>query len=204
MNELAVIFGHGGHAAVLAALLYNRYSLIRYVVDDPDGSDDLAVADILARPDEYRSVHIYLGVGDNELRARWFDLLGDCGLEPQTCVADRAVVAHNAELGAGAQICAGAVIGARARVGRNVIVNTLSSVDHDCAVGDHTQLTAGVNLGGAATIGRSCLFGIRSATVPGVSVGDHTQVMAGALVTADAPERVVLGGCPARIVRKLE
>lgn len=54
-------------------------------------------------------------------------------------------------------------------------------------------------------IGDCCWFGENSILLPGVHLGQHTVVAAGAVVTKSFPNGfVVLGGVPARVIRKLE
>ncbi len=98
----------------------------------------------------------------------------------------------------------GSVIMTGVKLGVNVIVNTLSSVDHDCVIGDHTQITAGVTLGGAVHTGKYCFFGIKSAVIPGIHIGDNTVVMAGSRVTKNATGNAVLGGYPAATLRTVK
>ena len=39
---------------------------------------------------------------------------------------------------------------------------------------------------------------------PGVTIGENSVVGAGAVVTKDVPDNVVVGGNPARIIRKIK
>jgi sugar O-acyltransferase (sialic acid O-acetyltransferase NeuD family) len=199
-SKTAVIFGHGGHARVVASLIQGPYSEIVFVVTERSG-DLPTEEEFFARKDRWRGADIFVGIGDNRSRKRIFDRLCGAGLKPAGCVSAHAVIAKDAELGDGVVIGPGAVVMTRARIGDNVIVNTLSSVDHDCAVGNHTQIAAGVTLAGGTRTGESCFFGVKSATVPLVSIGDNAVVMAGSVVTKDVPPNVVVGGCPARIVK---
>lgn len=198
----AYIFGNGGHAHVIAAILEKKYSTIDFVTPDGDRGT-LKEKDFLAQAAKHKKASIYLGVGDNAARTRLFALLLKHGLTPAICIGEQTFVAKNAEIGAGAVICPGAIIQARAHLGKNTIVNTLSSVDHDCALGDHGQLTAGVILGGTTKIGKGAFFGIKSATVPNISLGDNVTVMAGSLVTKNFGSNLLLGGYPAAILREM-
>ncbi len=47
-------------------------------------------------------------------------------------------------------------------------------------------------------------LGARVTVLPGVTIGRNSNVAAGAVVTADVPPNVVVGGIPAEIIRKLE
>ncbi|MEM6407339.1 MAG: acyltransferase [Pseudomonadota bacterium] len=51
-------------------------------------------------------------------------------------------------------------------------------------------------------IGRNCFIGARSVILPGVRVGDGSIVAAGAVVTRDVPADCIVGGNPARVVRR--
>jgi UDP-perosamine 4-acetyltransferase len=199
-----MIFGSGGHARVIASLLHGRYEDISFLYENAtDGQ--LSQAEFYERlADMGAEVDVYIGIGSNEARQRVFDTLRSHDVTPAACIAENAYIAPDAELGMGVVICPGSAVMASARVGDNVIVNTLSSVDHDCVVGRHSQITAGVTFGGTTHVGESCFFGVKSATVPGVSIGDRSIVMAASLVTRDVPPDVMVGGVPARLVRRLD
>lgn len=192
----AVIIGAGGHARVIASLLTVTP---RFVTTTPD-TEAAALAELVA---SLPGADYYLGVGSNADRLRIAARLRAHGARLPPCVAPNAFVARDAELGDGVVLCPGAVVGARARLAPACIVNTLSSVDHDCVLGEGTQVTVGVTFGGTITVGRNGFFGMKTAIVPNRTIGDDVVVMAGALVTRDVPDRVMVGGVPARIVRQL-
>lgn len=194
------IFGAGGHAYVIASFLDQD---VTFLVPDNPGSGQMAQDDFWTRIEDHRRDRIFIGIGDNEARKRIFDRLKSAGIDASSCIAPNAWVAKSAEIDAGAVVCAGSVIGARARIGRNTIVNTLSSIDHDCVLGDHSQVTAGVTFGGTVKTGINCFFGIKSAIVPNVTIGNHVVVMAGSLVVRDVESSIMMGGSPARAIRSL-
>lgn len=51
-------------------------------------------------------------------------------------------------------------------------------------------------------IGRECVIGVRSIILPGVNIGDEVVVGAGSVVTHDVPDRCVVVGNPARIIKE--
>jgi maltose O-acetyltransferase len=51
-------------------------------------------------------------------------------------------------------------------------------------------------------IGARCFIGGGSVITPGVTIGDESIVGAGAIVLEDVPPRCIVGGNPARILRK--
>jgi len=56
----------------------------------------------------------------------------------------------------------------------------------------------------AITIGDDCWIGGGAVICPGVTIGDRVVVAAGAVVTKDVPDDTLVGGNPAKIIRKLE
>lgn len=190
------IIGAGGHARVIASMLSTRPE---YVTTDP-ANEDRILRELVA---ENVHAEFYLGIGANADRGRVAEKLRALGGRLPPCIAPNAFVARDAQVADASVICLGSQIGSRADIGFACIVNTLSSVDHDCVLGDYTQVTAGVTFGGTVVVGKNGFFGLKSAVIPNRTIGDDVVVMAGALVTRNVPDRVMVGGNPARIVRRL-
>mgnify|MGYP001212118030 CR=1 FL=1 len=201
MTSQVVIFGAGGHARVIASLASGSETL--FVVGKASGPGELDEAAFFAAPERFGEARIFIGIGDNTVRAKIFGRVKQAGLTLANCIAPGAFVAADARLGEGVVICPGAAVMTGAVLGDNVIVNTLSSVDHDGRIGDHSQIAVGVTLSGGVTMGRSCFIGMKAGIFPGVSLGDRVIVRGGSLVTRSQPDDVMVGGTPARIVRHL-
>lgn len=61
---------------------------------------------------------------------------------------------------------------------------------------------AGIEYGKPVNIGNNVWVGGRAVINPGISIGNNVVVASGAVVTKDVPDNVVIGGNPARILKK--
>lgn len=89
----------------------------------------------------------------------------------------------------------GITIGDGALIGHSVVLATLN---HDLdPTSRHSMTPAPIR------IGKNVWIGANSTILPGVSIGDGAIVAAGAVVTKNVPENTLVGGVPAREIRKL-
>ncbi|MGM8317302.1 DapH/DapD/GlmU-related protein, partial [Clostridium perfringens] len=57
--------------------------------------------------------------------------------------------------------------------------------------------------GKPVTIGNNVWIGGHATINPGVTIGNNVVVASGAVVTKDVPDNVVVGGNPAKIIKKV-
>ena len=89
----------------------------------------------------------------------------------------------------------GIFIGDGSLIGHNVVLVTLN---HAMDPADRaTMIPAPIH------IGKRVWIGANATVLPGVTIGDGAIVAAGAVVTKDVPENTVVGGVPARVMRKI-
>ena len=201
--KLAMI-GAGGHAKVAIEAWRSSGGEVSALYDDDPA---MAGREVLAAPvggkvaDAIASGSLlHLAIGDNGARARIAEGVDDGRCPP--VVHERSWISPTASVGPGCLICAGVVVQALARIGRHTIVNSQALIEHDIAVGDFCHIAPGVRLGGAVRIGDGVLVGIGSVLLPGVRIGDGAVVGAGAVVIRDVAPGAVVGGNPARPLRR--
>ena len=203
---LLLIFGSGGHAAVVAdAVIASGTMRIAGFVDHKTDrlGDEVLGFPVVGVPRDALNGKIkhdrfIVGIGDNEARARVFHEALMAGLRPASVVHPTAIVAASATVGDGTLVCAGSVVNVEARLAQNIIVNTRASIDHHCLVGDHAHVAPGVTLGGTVEVAEGALVGIGAAVLPGKVIGRWSVVGAGAVVTNAVVDGMTVTGTPAR------
>ncbi len=106
-------------------------------------------------------------------------------------------------------------------LGKNVFINHACSfldlgcinIEDNVMIGPRVNITSEnhpVNVAerktlipGAVTIKQNAWIGAGATILPGVTVGENAVVAAGALVNRDVPSNTVVGGVPARVLKKI-
>ena len=209
-----VVFGSGGHAAVVVdALLTAGQSPPLGLLDrDPArhgmlilgapvlGGDDL-LPELIARG----VTHFVVGLGsthDTRLRRKLFELGLSLGLTPLTVRHPSAICSPTAEFGRGVQILAGSIVNTEVKLEDNAVVNTGAVIEHHCVLEAHSHVASNATLAGGVRIGQGAHVGAGATIRQCIRVGNAAVVGAGAVVVKDVAEGVTVVGVPARVLEK--
>ncbi|MCD8223054.1 MAG: sugar O-acetyltransferase [Clostridiales bacterium] len=91
---------------------------------------------------------------------------------------------------------AGITIGDGCLIGHNVV---LATINHDLDPAQNRK-----NHYAPVTIGSHVWIGSQATILSGVTIGEWSVVAAGAVVTKDVPAFTVVGGVPAKIIKKID
>jgi acetyltransferase-like isoleucine patch superfamily enzyme len=110
----------------------------------------------------------------------------------------RLIIGENCFINSGCSICAQYLI----TIGKNVAIGNYTLIMdtdfHD--VEDHTR----PSVASAVTIEDNVWIAARATILKGVTIGTGAVVAAGAVVTHDVPAHTLVGGVPARVIRRIE
>lgn len=79
---------------------------------------------------------------------------------------------------------------------------TIVTGSHELMVGG--EKAAGTGFSESVSIGDGCWIGTGVTILGGTVIGKASMIAAGAVVRGDFPDRVLIGGVPGRVLRKLE
>ena len=107
-------------------------------------------------------------------------------------------------LGMNTNACIGAADGGSIIIGNDVMIAqnvVIRASDHEFSNPDIAMCRQG-HTGGQIIIGNDCWIAANAIITRNVTIGDHSIISAGAVVTSDVEPYSIVGGVPARLIRK--
>lgn len=101
----------------------------------------------------------------------------------------------------GLYVNVGCSLGAASDFGPFVLINRGAGVGHHVRFARFVSIGPGAVIGGHVTIGKGSLIGAGAVVLPTITIGENAVVGAGAIVTRDVPDRSLVVGNPARLVK---
>ncbi|MFH1394897.1 MAG: acetyltransferase [Candidatus Omnitrophota bacterium] len=196
MKQKLIIIGGGGHAkviidAVLAGDEYDIHGIIDQKLEKGTkvlGVPVLGTESILSELFDAGIKNAFIGVGsigNCDVRRNIYRKLKNIGFNLPVIIHPKAVVARDVEIEEGTFVAASATINPGTKIGKNVIINTSSSIDHDCCIEDFVHVAPGAILCGTVTVGGQTHIGMGANIIQSVKIGKGCFIRAGSLVESD-------------------
>ncbi|MFZ4801700.1 MAG: hypothetical protein ACOYLR_06880 [Chlorobium sp.] len=180
MNYL--IYGSKDFAFLLKDMLdFHDKKFIGFIDDYNSGNDIVGSFDYVINKYAIGDVSIVLGIGYNNLHARWniFNKIKRAGYTIATLIHKNAYVRHKDNIGEGSIIMANATVDCNAIIREGVVVWPGVVVNHDSVISRNTFLSPSAVICGFVTVGDDCFIGA------GAVITDHCYVPAKSFIKAN-------------------
>ena len=213
MTKKVLILGGKGPASVIANAMihaasigYKEYEFAGILNDNETEIDGFKVIGKFSDVPElvkkgYYFINTVYKMGIQEERVKMFEKLGIPDERLAVFVHPMAYVAPSSKLGPGCALLPNSVVSAETTLGKCCLLMTNASIGHDNIIGDFNFFTSNSCLGSYITTGYSVWFGMNCTVRGKLNIGNRASVGIGAVVTKDIPERAIVGGNPAKVIR---
>ncbi len=207
-----ICWGAGDQAIVLQPIIESLGSKYDIFIDDTPGKvSPLSSVELLSgknnfdkwfhgrKPNDYGFI-VAIGNPYGNARCLIHNYLTSLGITAVNICDHSALLDSNVIIEDGVQIMKGAIVNACSVIGKQVILNTRSTVEH------HNKLSDGVEIGPAATLcGRVSVdqyswVGAGATVLPRVHIEKNCIIGAGAVVTKNIQADTIVAGVPARFI----
>ena len=184
-----ILVGYGGHAKSVVDCIERgkEYRIIGYTDNkEQDSAYKYLGTDVVLK--EYfdkgvKNAVVCIGyMGKGSLRQKLYEELKSIGYELPVICDPSSIVSESAQIGEGTFIGKGAIINAEAKIGRMVIVNTMSLIEHECIVEDFTHIAVSAVLCGQVQVGKAAFVGANATVIQGRKIKDCQFIQAGEII----------------------
>lgn len=202
MSKDVIIIGAGGHAKVIADIIYKSGDNLIGFLDDNlanKGKEIYLGKKVLGTTkdiENYNKNYFIIGIGNNSIRKK---INNENNLKLYTAIHPSAIIAQDVKIGTGSVIMAGVVINPGTVIGKNCIINTCSSLDHDNLLEDYVHISPGAHLAGTVSVKEGTWICTGAIVKNNITIGKNNIIGAGGVVIKDIiEENATYIGVPAR------
>lgn len=127
-------------------------------------------------------------------------------IEPGAIIREKVEIGERAVIMMGAILNIGSIVGEGSMIDMNAVLGGRAIVGKNCHIGAGSVLAGVIEPASAkpVVIEDDVMIGANAVVIEGCTVKKGSVVAAGAVVTKDVPEKVVVAGCPAKIIKKVD
>ncbi len=207
----SIIIGAGTYGEVYLAYLQEAgVDVIGFLDDDPkyDGQEvrGIPVFGAIKLLHSLKETHgvdaVYCPLGNNKLRVEFLSLARDLGYETPNYIHPSVLISPDVSIGKGVYILLGTTIMPHTIIKDFVMISMGVHLAHHNVLEEGVFLSTGCNFGASIHAHKYAYCGISSTIMTGIhELGEDCLVGAGAVVIKDVPDRAVVAGVPAKVLR---
>jgi sugar O-acyltransferase (sialic acid O-acetyltransferase NeuD family) len=206
LDKNIILIGYSGHGFVVAdTAIENHLKLVAYAENSIVQNNPFHLNYAGSESDndffeKNKEAKYLIGIGDNTIRERIYNLLKQKKCEILTLISQSASISKTVSIGNGTFVNKNVAINALAKVGQNVILNTACIIEHDCIIFDSVHIAPGAVLAGNVIVGERSIIGANSVIKQGVIIGKDVVVGAGTVVIKNISDGQKIVGNPSRYI----
>lgn len=201
-----ILVGYSGHGLVVADTAFeNKLNIIGYTeksikLSNPFKLEYLGDESISDFNLWDKEVEFLIGIGDNFLREKIYNLIKNKGKKVVTLINSHSSISDFVSIGDGVYINRNVTVNALAKIGNNVILNSGCIIEHECEIHDHVHIAPGAVLAGNVHVGSGTFIGANAVVKQGVQIGRNVIIGAGAVVLKSISDGKKIVGNPHRFI----
>ncbi len=207
----SVIIGAGTYGEVYLAYLQEAgVDIVGFLDDDPKYKGQLVrgvpvlgaigLLNTLKQSDGIEAV--YCPLGNNKLRVKFLSMACDLGYETPNYIHPSVIISPHVTIGKGVYILLGTTVMPHTIIGDFVMISMGVHLAHHNVLEEGVFLSTGCNFGASIHARKYAYCGISSTIMTGIhELGEDCLIGAGAVVIRDVPDRAVMAGVPAKVLR---
>lgn len=210
----SVIIGAGTYGEVYLAYLQEAGVEVVGFLDDNKtiqgtnvkGVPVLGGVDLLqALKSTHRVEAVYCPIGNNKLRVKFLQYAKELGYETPNYIHPSVIISPNVTIGDGVYILLGTSIMPYTVIKDYVMISMNVGLAHHSILENGVFLSTGCNFGASIHANKYAYCGISSTIMTGIKeLGEDCLIGAGAVVIRDVPDRAVVAGVPAKVIKYKE
>lgn len=207
----SVIIGAGTYGEVYLTYLQEAgVDVVGFLDDNPKYANqivrDIPVLGPISKLDTLMTSDgieaIYCPLGDNKLRVKFLTKAKNLGYKTPCFIHPSAIISSHVTIGDGVYILLGTTIMPHTIIEDYVMISMGVHLAHHCVLEEGVFLSTGCNFGASIHAHKYAYCGISSTIMTGIhELGEDCLIGAGAVVIRDVPERAVMAGVPAKVLK---
>lgn len=146
----------------------------------------------------------YIEIGNRtilgkQIQLTAWDIHGDQVFSPEIRIGDGCSIGDNSHITCINKV----IIGNNVRTGKNILITDNSHGKFELSDLDKSPADRDLYSKGPVIIGDNVWIGEKASILPNVTIGKGSIIGAGAVVTKDVPPYCIVGGNPAKIIKKI-